>query len=283
MLEKNIRYKQLCRCQLYGDDDIYYDSTSSQYTLPFTISSITVNNGGSGYGTEASILLFSRGGGINLSATAADSLLFHLVINWGNNYASLPQIYQKRSTVGTVASVTVNTGGSGYAISSSITVKLNGGGGFDAIGTATTNSSGVIMAIVMEVKGSNNSSAPTIQVLGIYTTFTYTVILGIKTLATLTVVGQATNAKKKIFDFKGSLGDVILSRNARAIVEMCCIPTITNMGNKTAILRLCTSTQDKVFDTKKFLSGNPILLSMPISSTANTLNTLFNATDFFKT
>ena len=58
-------------------------------------------------------------------------------------------------------------------------------------------------------------------------------------------------------------------------------PTITNMRNKTAILRLCTSTQDKVFDTEKFLSGNPILLSMPISSTANTLNTLFNATDFF--
>ena len=62
---------------------------------------------------------------------------------------------------------------------------------------------------------------------------------------------------------------------------MCCIPTITNMGNKTAILRLCTSTQDNVFDTKKFLSGNLILLSMPISSTANTLNTLFNATEFF--
>ena len=83
------------------------------------------------------------------------------------------------------------------------------------------------------------------------------------------------------FDLKGALADVILSRNARAIVEMCCIPTITNMGNKTAILRLCTSTQDKVFDTKKYLTGNPILLSMPIASTANTLNTLYNATEFF--
>ena len=130
----------------------------------------------------------------------------------------------------------------------------------------------------MGVKGYNYSSAPTITVLGPYTTaFTYTVNLGTATLATLTAVGQATNAKRMWFDLKGSLSDVILSRNARETVEMCCIPTITNMGNKTAILRLCTSTQDKVFDTKKFLSGNPILLSMPISSTANTLNTLFNA------
>ena len=55
--------------------------------------------------------------------------------------------------MGTVQSVTVNTGGSGYAISSSITVIFNGGGGFDAVGTATTNSSGVITAIVMGVKG----------------------------------------------------------------------------------------------------------------------------------
>ena len=53
MLEKNIRYKQVVRCQLYGDDDLYYKSASSQYTLlPFRISSIPFS-GGSGYGTEA--------------------------------------------------------------------------------------------------------------------------------------------------------------------------------------------------------------------------------------
>ena len=91
------------------------------------------------------------------------------------------------------------------------------------------------------------------------------------------------NSIKMRFDLKGSLGDVILSRNARAIVEMACIPSITNMAGKTAIVRLSTSTQDKVFDTKKFLSGNPILFSMALSSTVNTLNTLYNATEFFIT
>ena len=228
MLEKNIRYKQLCRCQLYCDDDLDYNSTSSQYALPFTISSITVNNGGSGYGTEAPILSFSGGGGINLNATSnvsSGAVSSITITSRGNNYASLSQIYQKHSTVGTVQSVTVNTGGSGYAISSSIAVIFNGGGGFDAVGTATTNSSGVITAIVMGVKGYNYSSARTITVLGPYTTaFTYTVNLGTGKLATLTAVGQAKNAKRMRFDLKGSLSDVILSRNAKAVVEMCCIP-----------------------------------------------------------
>ena len=58
------------------------------------------------------------------------------------------------------------------------------------------------------------------------------------------------------FDLQGVLSDVILSRNARAVVEMACIPSITKMAGKTAIVRLVSSTQDKVFDTKIFLTGN---------------------------
>ena len=192
MLEKNIRYKQVVRCQLYGDDALYCNSASSQYTLlPFTISSISFS-GGSGYGTEAPVLSFSGGGGSGLSATAAvaaGTVSNITVTNRGNNYSSLQYIYQKHSIVGTVQSVTVNTGGSGYVISSSIPAIFNGGGGFDAIGTATTNSSGVITAIVMGINGYNYSSAPTIQIMGSYTTaFTYTVNLGAGTLATLTPV-----------------------------------------------------------------------------------------------
>ena len=65
-------------------------------------------------------------------------------------------------------------------------------------------------------KGYNHLSTPTIQVLGSYTTalttaFTQTVVLGTGTLATLTAVGQATNAKRMRFDLKVSLGYVILS------------------------------------------------------------------------
>jgi len=62
---------------------------------------------------------------------------------------------------------------------------------------------------------------------------------------------------------------------------MACIPSFNYAAGQTAIFRLVTPTQDKVFDTKKFLNGNPILFSMPLSSTANTLNTLYNCTEFF--
>ncbi len=72
-----------------------------------------------------------------------------------------------------------------------------------------------------------------------------------------------------------------LSQNARAIVEMACIQSINNMSGRTVIVRLVTSTQDKCVDTKRFLDGNPILFCKGTSSTANTLNTLYNATEFF--
>ena len=61
------------------------------------------------------------------------------------------------------------------------------------------------------------------------------------------------NGVRMRFKLNGALNDVKLSTNARCIVEMCNIPTLTNATNKYAILRLVTSTQDKVCDTKKFL------------------------------
>ena len=46
------------------------------------------------------------------------------------------------------------------------------------------------------------------------------------------------NSMKIRFDLKGVLSNVILSRNARAIVEMACIPSIANMTGQTVIVRL---------------------------------------------
>ena len=96
-----------------------------------------------------------------------------------------------------------------------------------------------------------------------------------------TTNSTVNNSIRMRFDLKGVLSSVILSRNARAIVEMACIPSITNMNGKTVIVRLVSSTQDKVFDTKKSLNGNPILFCMATSATVNSLNTLYNATEFF--
>ena len=93
--------------------------------------------------------------------------------------------------------------------------------------------------------------------------------------------GTVNNSIRMRFDLKGVLSDMVLSQNARAIVEMACIPSITNSNGRTTIVRLVTSTQDKVCDTKKFLQGNPILFCMGLSSTVNALNILYNATEFF--
>ncbi len=46
-------------------------------------------------------------------------------------------------------------------------------------------------------------------------------------------------------------------------------------------MRLVTSTQDKVCDTKTFLNVNPILFCIGASSTLNALNILYIATEFF--
>ncbi len=83
------------------------------------------------------------------------------------------------------------------------------------------------------------------------------------------------------FDLKGFLSDMVLSQNARAIVESACIPSLPHTHRRITVVRLVTSTQDKVCDTKKFLNGNPILFCMGLSANTNELNILYNATEFF--
>ena len=290
MLERNIKYKQVTRIQVYGDDDIN-SSTNSQYSLPNYITSIAVSSGGSGYGTEPPELIFVGGSGSGLTATAnlsGGSITSITITNKGSPYTVNPTIRQKHSVVGTFSkTVTITNGGAGYPASAFLDLKFTGGGGFDAAATAVTNGSGVIINVIFTNLGYNYSSVPSVSIVlppfasnpTTAATLTFT-IQG--TLASLNVSsGIVTNGKRMRFDLKGQLGDVILSRNARAILEMACIPSFSNASGQTAVLRIITPTQDKVFDTKKFLNGNPILFSMPLSSTANTLNTLYNATEFF--
>jgi hypothetical protein len=83
------------------------------------------------------------------------------------------------------------------------------------------------------------------------------------------------------FDLRGNLGDVILSKNARIIVESAYIPALTNATTRIAIMRLLTSTEDKTFDSKKGINGNPILFCLNLSGTVNALSTLFYAHDMY--
>jgi len=292
MLKRYTRYKQITRVQLYGDDDTNANSTTSQYILPNYINSITVTSGGSGYGTEQPELIFVGGGGgnglaaiANLTSGAISSVT---ITRKGTTYFSNPTIRQRHSTVGTLnTTVTITNAGAGYPNNVSFPLSFSGGGGFEASGFVTTNGSGAIGSVTISTRGYNYTSAPTLSIVmsSLIPPPTTVAVLTptiVGTLAVLTIpFSPVTNGKKMRFDLNGQLGEVQLSRNARAILEMACIPSFSNAAGQTAILRLMTATQDKVFDTKKFSSGYPILFSMPLSSTVNTLNTLYNNTTDF--
>ena len=96
-----------------------------------------------------------------------------------------------------------------------------------------------------------------------------------------TVNTSVINAIRMRFDLRGNLGDVILSKNARVVVESACVQSNTNMSARTAVVRLLTSTEDKVFDSKKGINGNPILFSLGLLPSVGALTNLLNGNDMF--
>ena len=66
-----------------------------------------------------------------------------------------------------------------------------------------------------------------------------------------TVNTSVINGIRMRFDLRGNLGNVILSKNARIIVESAYLQSLTNASGRIAVLRLVTSTEDKTFDSKK--------------------------------
>ena len=83
------------------------------------------------------------------------------------------------------------------------------------------------------------------------------------------------------YELEGNLAEVILSKNARVVVESAFIPALANMTSKVAVVRLVTSTEDKVFDSKKGINGNPILFCLGLISAASSLTNLSNGHDSF--
>jgi hypothetical protein len=84
-----------------------------------------------------------------------------------------------------------------------------------------------------------------------------------------------SNGKICRFNLNGAFNDVILSKNARLILESAYLPTITNVGGYVNI-RIVTSSEDKVFDSAKKTSGNPLLVTFP-----GTNQSIFNNSELF--
>ena len=83
-----------------------------------------------------------------------------------------------------------------------------------------------------------------------------------------------TNGKLMRFSLNGSLNHIKFSNNARVCMDASFMPAVTNMNN--TIIRLVTSTEDAVFDTKKKINGNPILCCFRDPNTQ-----IYNCSEFF--
>jgi len=276
------------------------------------ITSVTVTNSGSAYSSTPNIIftsgvtnttsivaggsyfqsnigvIISGGGGSGATATAnvTSNALFAITItNAGTGYTSAPTI----TITSGITGYTITDGGLGY-ISGTFNVGLSGGGGGSGAFITATATAGVISNITIVSTGFGYTSAPILDfragggtgaviISKVGNGASATAVIG--SGASASIGGYYTNSKRMRFALNNSLNDIKLSQNARCVVETCNVPSFTNLAGKYILLRLCVSTQDKTCDTKKFLNGNPILVSMATNATLGSTNVLYNCSEFF--
>jgi hypothetical protein len=94
-MNRYMKYKQVARIQLFGDDDIN-TSTNSQYSCPQTaLPAITVNSAGTNYTAASTQVLITGGGGSNATAVATVSsggISAITVTNSGSGYTNIPNV-----------------------------------------------------------------------------------------------------------------------------------------------------------------------------------------------
>ena len=213
-MDSNIKYKQVCRVGLYGDDDIN-TTTNSQYSLfPSSIPSISVVTSGSNYAAASTTVVLTSNNNNNSSGFSATANIVGGAVNTitinngGYAFVSIPNI----TILSGVTNASGLVGGSNYNNNTAGTFPLiiSGGGGSGAAGTYTVNASGVVASVSITSAGTGYSSAPTISITsGItgtsgmvagsgYTNGTFNLIIsgggGSGAAGTFTVSGGAVNA-----------------------------------------------------------------------------------------
>ena len=271
---------------LFGDDDINTKASSQYVCGPFGLTSITIISGGTGYNASyPPVLLFNgvnNGYSCQATCTITGGAITAVNITSGGMYSALPNI----AVTSSVSGIGTISRGSGYTLVPTVVISSADGNGSGATATCTILA-GQVDTVTITNAGSGYTIAPLIAFKNAPTDTTGT---GAGTTTTLYGSGASlqavslsnvSNGKRMRFALNNALNDVKLSCNARMIVENCNIPSIVNMAGKYVLLRAVTSTQDKCADTKKFLNGNPILLSMVTQSTNGATNVLSNASEFF--
>ena len=160
-MNRNIKYKQVCRLMLFGDDDIN-TSTNSQYIVyPSSISTITVSSGGTNYTAAKTQITISGGGSSGTLASPSISggvISAITMLNQGIGYTGQPNVIITSGLVNTTSLV----GGTGYVLANT-QITLSGVGGNGVIITPTIGS-GIITALTITNAGSGYFNTPTITI-----------------------------------------------------------------------------------------------------------------------
>ena len=160
-MNRNIKYKQVTRLSLFGDDDVNTTTNSQYIVYPSTINSVTVNSGGTNYNTSATQVTISGGGGSGavLTPTISGGVITALTVsNAGIGYTGPPTISITSGLINTTSLV----GGTGYVdVNTQFVITGGGGTGTVIIPTVT---SGVITALTITSFGSGYVTTPTITI-----------------------------------------------------------------------------------------------------------------------
>jgi len=201
-MDRYIKYKQVCKLFLFNDQ--LKNATSSQYNIfPSTISSVTVNGGGSNYNSSNLGFKIDGGGGsgLLLSATIASGAITVItVVDGGINYSNAPNII----TTSGVNLITVNNGGSSYGtIEGTVTISVT---------------SGAITAVAVASNGQGYTRAPTLSISGTAGGSGAVLTANIGTGANLSVP-SFTNSKRLRYNLNSNLNHVQLSKYSRLVLE----------------------------------------------------------------
>ena len=159
-MNRYIKYKQVCKLAILGNDDIN-NTTASQYIIyPSKINGITINNAGTNYNDTSTQINIIGGGGNSAVATAtttSGAISAITLNNSGTDYIGPPSVI---ITSG-LTNITSLVGGSGYTTANT-QVIVSGGGGSGAI--ITPAAAGAIISLIISNAGTGYSSTPTITI-----------------------------------------------------------------------------------------------------------------------
>ena len=160
-MDRNIKYKQVCRIQLFGDDDVNTTTNSQYIVYPSSLPSVTVNNGGTNYVPAFTQIRIVGGGGsgaVAANPTVSGGVITAITLsNSGIGYSAQPNII---ITSG-ISNVSNLVGGTGYT-NTTTQITISGGSGSGGV-LIPIISGGVITNIVVGTMGAY-STVPTITI-----------------------------------------------------------------------------------------------------------------------